>query len=264
MKSAKAILIVFLLIAGLFSACQDTVPKQDSPERISNLPEPVLLPELSDSAEKAIRVISPMVLSPIEQDIIRAGLINIKSIDTSIVVDLKYSTVDNFLGMDVYGDFDRCYLQPDVALKLKNSQNTLKSRFPFYSLIIFDAVRPRRIQSKMWDTIDVPYAERSKYVSNPKNGSLHNFGAAVDLSIIDARGIELDMGTPYDYFGELAYPREEDRMLEEGKLTHIQFLNRELLRSVMEAGGFMSITTEWWHFNSCYRTEAYEKYKIIE
>ena len=53
-------------------------------------------------------------------------------------------------------------------------------------------------------------------------------------------------------------------MLEEGKLTHIQLLNRELLRNVMVSSGFMGITTEWWHFNSCFRTEAYEKYKIIE
>jgi D-alanyl-D-alanine dipeptidase len=116
----------------------------------------------------------------------------------------------------------------------------------------------------MWDTINVPYSERSKYVSNPANGSLHNFGAAVDVTIRDIHGFELDMGTPYDYFGELAYPREEERMLEEGKLTHIQLLNRQLLRDVMEKGGFQGITTEWWHFNSCYRREAYERYRIIE
>ena len=195
---------------------------------------------------------------------LEAGLIDIKTIDTSIVVDLRYSTNNNFLGLDMYGDFNNCYLQPDVAEKLKCSQEILKSRFPFYNLIIFDAVRARSIQRKMWDTIDVPYCERSKYVSNPNNGSLHNFGAAVDVSIIDAHGIELDIGTAYDYFGELAYPREEERMIEEGKLTHIQLLNRKLLREVMESGGFMGITTEWWHFNSCYRKEAYEKYKIIE
>ena len=166
--------------------------------------------------------------------------------------------------MDVYGDLNRCYLQPDVAQKLISCEKELKSRFPFYNLIIFDAVRPRSIQSKMWDTIAVPYSEKSKYVSNPKNGSLHNFGAAVDLSIVDQNGIELDMGTKYDYFGELAYPREEERMIKEGKLTHIQLLNRELLRTVMIAGGFFGITTEWWHFNSCNRNEAYSRYKIIE
>ncbi|MFL5763065.1 MAG: M15 family metallopeptidase [Bacteroidia bacterium] len=206
----------------------------------------------------------PIVMSPLEMKMKKAGLIDIATVDTSIIVDLKYSTANNFIGVDVYGDYDKCYLLPDVAEKLKCSQEILRSRFPFYRIVVFDAVRPRSIQAKMWDTINVPYNERSKYVSNPANGSLHNFGAAVDVSIRDVHGIELDMGTPYDYFGELAYPREEERMLEEGKLTHIQFLNRELLRDVMEQGGFMGITTEWWHFNSCYRSEAYEMYKIIE
>ena len=93
---------------------------------------------------------------------------------------------------------------------------------------------------------------------------MHNFGAAVDLSIINENGYVLDMGTEYDYFGELAYPREEDRMIKEGKLSHKQLLNRELLRSVMEQSGFSGITTEWWHFNSCRRSEAYTLYPIIE
>jgi zinc D-Ala-D-Ala dipeptidase len=206
----------------------------------------------------------PFLMSETEKSLITAGLVDIRTLDTGIVVDLKYSSKNNFLGVDMYGDFSKCYLQPDVAEKLKCAQEILRSRFSFYNLIIFDAARSRKIQRKMWDTIDVPCFERSKYVSNPANGSLHNFGAAVDVSIIDAHGIELDMGTAYDYFGELAYPREEERMLEEGKLTHIQLLNRTLLREVMETSGFMGITTEWWHFNSCYRAEAYEKYSIIE
>jgi D-alanyl-D-alanine dipeptidase len=187
-----------------------------------------------------------------------------KTLDSTIVVDLKYSTTDNFLGINMYGDFNKCYLQPDVAEKLKSAQHFLRSKFPYYNLIIYDAARPRSVQAKMWDTIDIPYRERSKYLSNPKGGSLHNFGAAVDISIIDENGYLLDMGTKYDYFGELAYPREEDRMVKEGKLSRQQLLNREVLRSVMEHAGFFGITTEWWHFNSCNRNEAYTKYPIIE
>ncbi len=207
---------------------------------------------------------TPTIITPTEQSIINAGLVDIKSIDSTIVVDLKYSTTDNFLGVDVYGDFNRCYLQPDVADKLKLSQLFLKSKFPYYSLIVYDAARPRSVQRIMWDTVDVPHQERSKYLSNPQGGSLHNFGAAVDISIIDKDGYVLDMGTPYDFFGELAYPREEARLLNEGKLSYKQLLNRELLRSVMQKGGFWGITTEWWHFNSCSRDIAYSKYKIIE
>lgn len=266
MKKFFILSVVFILIICSFEACDYFIQENiDSVETVVVPPvkeEPDIV--IKDSIEKGVYLPTPLVVSEIEKRILAAGLVDVKELDTSIVVDLKYSTSNNFLGIDMYGDFDKCYLQPDVAEKLICSQKILKAKFPFYSLIVFDAVRARSIQRKMWDTIDVPYFERSKYVSNPNNGSLHNFGAAVDVSIIDAHGIELDMGTPYDYFGELAYPREEDRMLEEGKLTHIQLLNRKLLRDVMELGGFMGITTEWWHFNSCYRTEAYEKYTIIE
>ena len=97
----------------------------------------------------------------IEQHCIDAGLIDVKTIDSTIVVDLKYSTTDNFLGMDVYGDFDKCYLQPDVAEKLKNASSNLRSKYPYYRIIVYDAVRPRSIQTQMWDTIKVPLADRS-------------------------------------------------------------------------------------------------------
>lgn len=206
----------------------------------------------------------PLNVTPTEQSIINAGLVDVKTVDSTIVVDLKYSTCDNFLCMDVYGDFNKCYLQPDVAEKLKLAQQYLKAKFPYYSLIVFDAVRPRSVQRLMWDTVDIPYSERGKFLSSPHGGSLHNFGAAVDISIIDENGHELDMGTPYDYFGELAYPRAEQRMIYEGKLTHRQLLNRDILRNVMHQAGFWGIATEWWHFNSCTRENAYQKYVIIE
>ena len=263
MKKTTFILLGLLLIICSFEAC-DYFAQANNDLTSNHINTNDIKSSSSDLQPKINSEIVPATICETEQCLINAGLVDVQSIDTSLVVDLKYSTCDNFLGLDVYGDLNRCYLQPDVAQKLKACQRELKSRFPFYNLIIFDAVRPRSIQIKMWDTIAVPYAERSKYVSNPKNGSLHNFGAAVDVSIVDQNGIELDMGTKYDYFGELAYPREEERMIKEGKLMHIQLLNRELLRNVMESGGFSGITTEWWHFNSCLRTEAYVKYKIIE
>lgn len=266
MKKILTFSILTIAIVCSFEACDYFAHANNQAQELPVIAQEVTepLPVKKDSVEKIVLIPTPLFISDIEKSMIEAGLVDVKTVDSSIVVDLKYSTNNNFLGLDMYGDFNKCYLQPDVAEKLSCSQELLKSKFPFYSLIIFDAVRARSIQRRMWDTIDVPYSERSKYVSNPNNGSLHNFGAAVDVSIINAHGIELDMGTPYDYFGELAYPREEERMIEEGKLTHIQLLNRKVLRDVMEGAGFMGITTEWWHFNSCYRTEAYEKYSIIE
>ena len=259
---------IFVVILGcyIFISCNDSA-RADNQQSNTNAPllNPLGIDVCCDSvSQPAAALLFPFIFSKTEQSLIGAGCVDIKIIDSSIVVDLKYSTSDNFLGFDVYGDFNTCYLQTDVAEKLRIAQQFLKSQFPFYSLIIYDGARPRSVQYKMWNTLDIPYRERSKYLSNPAGGSLHNFGAAVDLSIINENGYELDMGTKYDYFGELAYPREEERMIKEGKLTHKQLLNREILRTVMAKAGFVGITTEWWHFNSCCRAEAYTKYPIIE
>jgi len=204
------------------------------------------------------------IIDSLEKNIIKAGLVNIKGLDSTIVVDLKYSSTDNFLGTDVYGALGNCYLQKDVADKLVLAQMLLKTKYPYYSLIVYDGVRPRSVQRIMWDLIKVPATDKTKYLSSPLYGSLHNYGAAIDLSIIDEHGHALDMGTKYDYFGELAYPEKEEQLVKEGKLTEKQIINRKLLRDIMEQSGFTIIETEWWHFNSCTRNEAMQKYKIIE
>jgi zinc D-Ala-D-Ala dipeptidase len=256
--------VLILLLITCFTACDFTITNQKIIAPINLIKDSLPVKTESDSVRSYKSIQTPYAITLMEQRIIEAGLIDIKTIDTSIVVDLKYSTKNNFLGIDVYGDFNKCYLQPDVAEKLKTAQQLLKSKFPYYSLIVYDAVRPRSIQYKMWDTINVSYYDRPKYLSNPKYGSLHNYGAAVDVSIINENGYELDMGTAFDYFGELAYPEKENSMLAEGKLTRTQWLNRELLRDVMKQAGFFNIQTEWWHFNSCYRSQAIVKYKIVE
>jgi zinc D-Ala-D-Ala dipeptidase len=81
---------------------------------------------------------------------------------------------------------------------------------------------------------------------------------------VNYEGWELDMGTDFDYFGELGHPSAEGRMVNEGKLTHRQLENRKLLREVMYKAGFTGLGTEWWHFNACGLDEARKKYRIIE
>lgn len=224
--------------------------------------------ESFDSIRAAEAGMAPLTketsVNPLEQRLIDSGLVNVKWIDPGIQVDLKYSTTDNFLGVDIYGDFDGAFLQKDVAMMLAKAQEHLQKQYPFYSLIIYDAVRPRSIQRRMWDTLKLPPGEKTKYLSNPRLGSLHNYGAAVDVSIVNEQGIALDMGTPYDYFGELAHPEKEEQLITEGKLTQHQTSNRKLLREVMQSAGFFNIQTEWWHFNACTRSEAEKWYKIVE
>lgn len=237
-------------------ACSDD-PKPKAPYSPDTLPDSVVEDTVVDSS-----VIPEK--SSIELAMEELGLVNIEELDSTIQVDLRYSTANNFTGKDMYGELNRCYLQKDVADKLVNAQIELKTQYPYYSLLVFDGARPVSIQQLMWDSVDLSPIERQKYLSNPANRSLHNYGAAVDVTIIDERGNELDMGTPYDFFGELAHPRKETVYFESGELTETQLANRELLRSVMSSAGFSRIETEWWHFNSTSRVRAAEIYPVIE
>jgi len=203
-------------------------------------------------------------ISALEKKYIAAELIDIHQLDTNIKVDLKYATASNFIKCNVYGDLDKAYLQKDVAEKLANAQKYLDEKKQGYRLIIFDAARPLSVQQKMWDTLKMPPSEKIKYLSNPKTGGLHNYGVAVDISILNEKGKELDMGTPFDFMGELASPKCETAMLNAGKLTQQQIDNRKLLRSVMNKAGFYAIPYEWWHFNACTLQTAKSKYKVIE
>jgi D-alanyl-D-alanine dipeptidase len=198
----------------------------------------------------------------------RAGLdqlTDIQTVDKTIQVDLKYATTDNFMHQILYKDIQHLYVQKDVAARLAKCQQYLKKINPSYSLLIYDGVRPLSVQQAMWDALDtIPFNERTKFVSNPANGSLHNYGAAVDLTICNEQGVALDMGAGYDDIREIAYPKFESKFLETGELTNEQVENRKLLRKVMRSENFTNIQTEWWHFNACSRATAKVKYEILK
>ncbi|NVK62946.1 MAG: M15 family metallopeptidase [Flavobacteriales bacterium] len=192
------------------------------------------------------------------------NLVNIQSIDTSIQVDLRYATDNNFMGHVLYDTLNALYLQEDVAERISECQSYLKSIHPNYSLLIYDGVRPLEVQREMWNALDsIPPLNRGKFVSNPSYGSVHNFGAAVDLTICDENGVPLDMGAGYDDFRDIAFPSKEWKFLASGELTKEQHENRKLLREVMKSQGFRNIPSEWWHFNACSRDQAVVKYKKL-
>ncbi|MBK7567178.1 MAG: M15 family metallopeptidase [Bacteroidetes bacterium] len=203
-------------------------------------------------------------ISPLEQQMISAGLINVQEKEPGILVELKYSSTDNFLNTDVYGELENAYLQPDVLIKLQKAYQYLIDKDSTLTFIIYDATRPVSVQQKMWDIVQENYPEKSKYVSNPKNGSLHNYGAAVDITVATKNGVALDMGTPYDFFGEAAEPQLENILLANGTLSELQIQNRKILREVMVKAGFVQLPSEWWHYNSCSREQAKVLYTILE
>lgn len=245
----------FLFVIWFISACQPEESKDNIDLEITQLDS--IVSEAKPSIGE---------LSLLEKQLIEQGLVNITDFAPTIIIDLKYSTNDNFFGSDVYGNFDKAFLQKEVAESLASVQSNLKEQNPDYSLYIFDAVRPLRIQKILWEALDsIPPATRKAYVADPAEGSIHNYGCAVDLSIYDKKADSLlDMGTNYDYFGALAYPRREDEMLAKGMLTQAQINNRLLLRNLMNSAGFMPITSEWWHFNRYSRNTAKNLYSIVE
>lgn len=191
------------------------------------------------------------------------GLVNIMDVDSSVMTDIKYSTEDNFLEKDVYGDYDACYLQKEAAQRLAKADSFLHSVQPDLRFLIHDCVRPRSVQYQMWDI--VKGTKQQQYVAPPGgSGSMHNYGAAVDLSLYHIDTGLVDMGTPYDFFGDLAQPRFEEGFVKQGKLTQAQVENRRILRWAMLQAGFHGILSEWWHFNAFPRDSVRKWYKIVE
>lgn len=195
-------------------------------------------------------------------------LVDVQTLDPSILVELKYSTTDNFVKKDVYGNLTRAYMQPVAGQRLAKANALLKRQHQDLRLLVYDAARPRAAQWKLWNALpQYTENERRKYVADPRKGSIHNYGCAVDLTIarVKPNGYEpLDMGTIYDFFGVMAYPSQEQRLLKEGKLSKAQIANRQLLRSVMRQSGFTSIEYEWWHFNALSRQKAMMQFRIVE
>ncbi len=202
-------------------------------------------------------------LTPKEAAIEKNGLVDVSTLDDGIMIQLVYTTPYNFMGKVLYKDIRRAYLQPDVAQKLLKAYKALKKIRPDLTLIVYDAARPISVQREMWDM--VKGTEWDYYVANPnKGGGMHNFGAAVDLTLIDGTGKTLDMGTPYDYFGFEANTDKEQELVKTGRITPRELENRLLLRKIMTDAGFRTVKSEWWHFNSCTLDEAKKLYKVIE
>ncbi len=201
-------------------------------------------------------------LSKTGQALERGGYVNIKSLDKSIVVDLMYTRADNFTGSVLYTDLKEAYLHPEAAAALVKAQTRLKQLRPDLSLKVYDAARPMVIQQRMWDK--VKNTSKNIYVSNPaRGGGLHNYGLAVDLTLCNAKGDTLDMGTIIDHLGREAHIDIEDLLVEQKKMSLAARKNRQLLRQVMQYAGFKPLRTEWWHFNFKSRAEAKKNYQVI-
>ena len=175
---------------------------------------------------------------PEEEGPFRApDLVELVRLDSTVRLDIRYATADNFMGRAMYGEA-RAFLQRPAAEALLRAHRKLARQA--YGLLIFDAYRPWSVTKAFWDATP---PEKRTYVANPKKGSRHNRGCAVDLTLYDGKtGREVAMPSAYDDFTERAaadYPGG----------TPEQRRARKILRQAMEAEGFRVNAEEWWHFD---------------
>jgi D-alanyl-D-alanine dipeptidase len=164
-----------------------------------------------------------------------------------IAVDLRYATPNNFIGRDLYSPYDCAWLHVDAAAALERVVAWLKERRPDCTPLVLDALRPQRVQQQLWDALEGTGLQM--YLANPERGSIHSYGMALDITILDEEGRELDMGTGFDDMTELSHPKLEEGFLQTGALSEVQVAHRRLLREAMFQAGFVGINTEWWHFD---------------
>ena len=222
-----------------------------------------------DGQNRGTKEISKEPIKKVSNQIDSAELVfflsDVHTVNNNIQVELKYASTDNFMKIKLYQRMNNAFLQNDVAIRLGKCQDYLETMHPNWHLLVYDAVRPLSVQKKMWKALDtIPVKDRVKFVSNPANKSIHNYGAAVDLTIADENGLPIDMGAAYDDINKIAYPSLETEFLMKGLLSQKQIDNRKLLRKVMSQYGFSGIETEWWHFDACTRSKAARKYKVLE
>ena len=174
-----------------------------------------------------------------------ARLVDIRTVNRNIRLDIRYATANNFLKRKLY-PISKCALRSSVAQKLSLVQTDLEKIG--LGLKVYDCYRPFSVTEQMWEVLPNP-----NYVANPARGSRHNRGAAVDLTLVDRTGKELEMPTPFDDFTAKAHRDYAGGSAQSRK-------NRQLLEDAMKKQGFIGITTEWWHFDS----EDWQKFAILD
>ncbi len=162
-------------------------------------------------------------------------LVEATGVVPELVVDLRYATADNFMKLKVYPDSAKCLLLSSAAKKLQAAANSLKAKG--YRLKVWDCYRPLSVQFELWKVFPKP-----GYVADPnKKGSLHNRGAAVDLTLVTLDGADVEMPTPYDNFTKAAHHKDATG-------TPAAMLHRHILLEAMEGAGFKRNPMEWWHY----------------
>ena len=209
------------------------------------------------------------------------NLVDVQELNSDILVDLKYSTTDNFVGVDMYGDLETAYLERAFAARVVRAQQLLQQRHPEYTLLVYDAARPISVQRAMREAVEG--TEFEDFVADGTRGGRHNYGVAVDLTIATLDGEPLDMGAGFDDFTEAASVKgtadnSDSRtrtvqvyrdyiydMAKRGIISYEAASNRILLIEVMHAAGLYPYRREWWHYEELMSiSETRSKYQLLD
>lgn len=164
-----------------------------------------------------------------------------------IAIDLRYAGENNFAGKVLYRGLDCAWIRREAAAGLEAAVDWLRAQRPGHRLLVLDALRPHRVQQQIWD--DIRGTPGEAYFADPARGSIHSFGMAVDVTLLDPQGREADMGSGFDEMSTASHPALHAELLASGRLTPEQVAERDWLLRAMAHGGFHGIPTEWWHFD---------------
>ncbi len=217
-----------LFIATIPTATPTLAQSSTNPESVPSQP---LAPPAQNSAKSQLPYDS--------------RLIDIRSVNNKIAMDIRYATPNNFLKQKVY-PVSRCVLRGAAARRLSQVQEDLAKKG--LGLKVYDCYRPLSVQKLMWKVKPDP-----RYVANPATGSRHNRGAAVDITLVDSKGKELEMPTAFDDFTEKASRSYSGASAQAKK-------NRQILEDAMKKYGFIPLATEWWHFDA----PGWDKFAILD
>lgn len=208
--------------------------------------------------------VAAQVKSDIEKELERIGLQNVAEEIPGVDVYMVYATPYNFMGRVLYEGLDEAYLVPEAMEKLKKANELLRKKRMDLHLVVYDAARPRSIQEQMWKVVE--NTDLQDYVANPNKsgGGPHNYGVAVDVTLVDCTGHPIPMGSEYDYFGDRSRVDMETELLKTGEINQRELSNRQLLREIMTEAGWHVEPSEWWHFNAMPLTEACKKLIVIK
>lgn len=212
--------VILLFIVIGFSSCKKKPPKST----------PVI-------EEKALGLGTTFIDSIPVKELKPRSHLHLKEVlpSESISIAMPYATKDNFTDLIIY-ECPVCFVSDTLHHKLIRAAHNIYANYG-YKIKLLDCYRPLPAQKKLWDIVPNP-----TYVTNPSKGSMHNRGMAIDLTLVDSLGNDLDMGSAFDHFGRAAHIDNYNHSKEVLK-------NRSILSQTMASFGFKGIRTEWWHYS---------------